>query len=144
MLKNTKNYRKFLTVLILAAAITASLTSCSAGAKVKRSGLPPYRPSGVIPGTDLTYEKLFIDDGGIVTITIVNPVAKGVSFTSKFSFYNSKGEYLTGFTIADFAQASRKQEYSFELDDYKAFRGASGMRVLGRSGRMGRDPDDGE
>jgi hypothetical protein len=139
-----KNYKRFLAVLILAAAITALVTSCPAGAETKGSGLPPYRTSGVIPGTDLTYEKLFIDDQGVVSITIVNPRGSGVSFTSNFSFYNSKGEYLTGFTVSDFAQANRKHEYSFELDDYKAFRRASGMKVLGRSGRMGKKPDDGE
>ncbi|MDR1509041.1 MAG: hypothetical protein LBS53_05340 [Synergistaceae bacterium] len=137
---NINNYRKFATVLILTAAFTVWAMSCPAGAKMKRSGLPPYRASGVIPGTDLTYEKLFIDDQGAVAITIVNPLGNGVSFTSNFSFYNSKGEYLTGFTVSDFAQAGRKQEYSFELDDYKAFRKASSMKVLGRSGRMGKNP----
>ncbi|MDR2780585.1 MAG: hypothetical protein LBB28_05620 [Synergistaceae bacterium] len=141
---NINNYGKFFTVLILATAISTSVMAYPVGAKTRGSGLPPYRASGVIPGTDLTYDKLFIDDQGVVTITIVNPIAKGVSFTSNFSFYNSKGEYLTGFTISDFAQASRRQEYSFELDDYKAFRKASSMKVLGRSGRMGKDPDDGE
>jgi hypothetical protein len=143
MFKQINNYKKFLTVLILAAAVTAWAALCPAGAETKRSGLPPYRASGVIPGTDLTYEKLFIDDQGAVTITIVNPRG-GVSFTSNFSFYNAKGEYLTGFTISDFAQANRKREYSFDLDDYQAFRGAAGMKVLGRSGRMGKNPDGGE
>ena len=138
-----KNHGKFLTVLILAAA-AALAASRPAEAKTTRSGIPPYRASGVIPGTDLTYEKLFIDDQGAVTITIVNPRNSGASFTSNFSFYNSKGEYLTGFTISDFARANWKQEYSLELDDYKAFRKASSMKVLGRSGRMGKDPDDGE
>jgi hypothetical protein len=131
-------------IAVLAVSILVLAMSCPAGAKTKGSGLPPYRANGVIPGTDLKYEKLFIDGEGIVTITIVNPLGNGVSFTSNFSFYNSKGEYLTGFTVSDFARASWKQEYSFELDDYKAFRRASSMKVLGRSGRMGKDPDDGE
>ncbi|MDR1137138.1 MAG: hypothetical protein LBK91_02335 [Synergistaceae bacterium] len=137
-----KKYEKFFSVLILTAAISALPLICPAESKTKKNSLPPYRASGVIPGTDLKYEKLFIDDQGGVTITINNPLANGVSFTSKFSFYNSRGEYLTGFTVSDFAQARRKQEYSFDIDDYKAFRKASNMKVLGRSGRMGKTPDD--
>jgi hypothetical protein len=139
MFGNIKNRKIILTVLILAAAVFAACPP--AGAKTIKSSLPPYRPSGVIPGTDLKYEKLFIDGEGMVTITIDNPRTSGVSFTSNFSFFNSRGEYLTGFTISDFAHANRKQEYSFEIDDYKAFRRASGMKVLGRSGRMGKSPD---
>jgi hypothetical protein len=68
----------------------------------------------------------------------------GVSFTSNFSFYGGKNEYLTGFTVQGFANAKGKARYALELDDYKAYRKAASMKVLGRSGRMGKDPDGGD
>ncbi|MDR3165834.1 MAG: hypothetical protein LBU13_09690 [Synergistaceae bacterium] len=111
--------------------------------KTKKSKLPPYRPSGVISGTDLKYEKLFIDDDGVVSITILNPKNTGVSFVSNFSFYNGKNEYLTGFTVEGFSRANGRATYTLELDNFAAYKKAAVMKVLGRSGRMGRTPDDG-
>jgi hypothetical protein len=111
--------------------------------KTKKPKLPPYRPSGVIPGTDLKYEKLFVSDNGAVSIIILNPKNIGVSFVSNFSFYNSKNEYLTGFVVEGFSRANGRETYILELDDLKAYKKAAAMKVLGRSGRMGRTPDYG-
>jgi hypothetical protein len=111
--------------------------------KTKKPKLPPYRPSGVIPGTDLKYEKLFIDGDGVVSVTILNSKNTGVSFVSNFSFYNGKNEYLTGFVVEGFSRANGRATYTLELDDFTAYKKAAVMRVLGRSGRMGRTPDDG-
>jgi hypothetical protein len=130
--------------MAIVAIVILTLVPYRAEAKTKKISLPPYRASGVIPGTDLTYEKLVINDKGEVKISIVNPGNYGVSFTSNFSFYSGKGEYLTGFIIKGFAAAKRKVAYSLELDDYKAYSKAVSMKVLGRSGRMGKDNDDGD
>jgi len=105
--------------------------------------LPPYKSSGVIPGTELLYEKLSINNKGKVKITVVNPTNNGVAFTANFGFYNNKGSYLTGFAIEGFAAANRKLDYSLTLENLKAYRKATMMKVLGRSGRMGKDPDIG-
>jgi hypothetical protein len=129
-------------ISIIMLAVLISAFSFSAEAKTKKSSIPPYRPSGVIPGTDLKYEKLFIADDGAVTIRITNPTTRGVSFTSNFSFYNGKGEYLTGFVISGFAHAGRTAAYSLALDDNKAYKKATLMKVLGRSGRTGKTPTD--
>jgi hypothetical protein len=130
-----------------AAALVILLAACvlcgASEAKAKKAKLPPYRPSGVIPGTDLKYEKMFIDDGGAVSVTIVNPQNTGVYFTSNFSFYNGKGEYLTGFVVKGFAAGNGRAVYALELDDVRAYRKATVMKTLGRSGRTGKIPDDG-
>ena len=125
---------------ILTAIMIFSAAS-SAEAKVTKQKLPPYRSSGTIPGTALLYEKLAINDKGEVKITIVNPTNNGVGFTANFGFYNNKDTYLTGFTLDGFAAAQRKIVYSLDLDNYIAYRNATMMKVLGRSGRMGRNPD---
>jgi hypothetical protein len=128
---------------VLAALILASFL-CGASAAAKKNFMPPYRQSGVIPGTNLKYEKLTVAGSGEVNVTIVNPGNYGVSFTSNFSFYNGKNEYLTGFTVQGFASANGKAHYALELGDYKAYRKAASMKVLGRSGRMGKSPGRGE
>jgi len=134
---------KFLLSALIALTLCAMLAH-SSEAKTKKPQMPPYRPSGIIPGTDLKYEKLVIDDAGAVSIYIVNERAAGVSFSSNFTFVNSNGEYLTGFTIKGFAQPNRKTRYQLGLDDHKKLKKASSMKVLGRSGRMGKTPKYGE
>jgi hypothetical protein len=133
--------RKFAKAAAIFAVTLTLLAASQSGVEAAKAKLPPYRASGVIPGTELEYEKLAISDRGDVVITIVNPTNKGVAFTSKFSFYSAKDKYLTGFAIEGFASANRKAVYSLELDDYRAYRRAATMKVLGRSGRMGKDPD---
>ena len=132
--------------IILAAAIFAATVFFFAAisGEAKASTPPPYRSSGVIPGTSLSYERLTIGDRGQVTITIVNPTNTGVTFNARFAFFDNKDTYLTGFTIDDFAAANGKNDYSLRLDNYRAYRNATTMRILGRSGRMGRDPGMGD
>ena len=131
----------FSPAVALAFAISFCFALGATEARAAKPKLPPYRPSGVIPGTELLYEKLVINDKGEVSVTIVNPTNKGVSFSSKFSFFNDKNEYLTGFAIEGFASANRKTAHSLGIDDLRAYRKATNMKVLGRSGRMGKDPD---
>jgi hypothetical protein len=121
------------------------LTVFAPDAHAAKAKLPPYRPGGSIPGTELKYEKLSVSDRGEVAITVVNPTDRGVAYTANFSFYGSKDEYLTGFALTGFARAGGKILHSFDLDDYKAYRKAVTMKVLGRSGRTGKNPapDDG-
>lgn len=130
-------------VVILALLLSAFVMCGLSEGKTKKPKLPPYRPSGVIPGTDLKYEKLFIGDDGAVSVTILNPKNTGVSFASNFSFYSGKNEYLTGFSVEGFSRANGRETYTLELDDLRAYKKAAVMKVLGRSGRMGRDPDYG-
>ena len=140
MQSNQRGIRMMFSAAILVAVMVFSVVF-SAEAKVTKQKLPPYRSSGVIPGTSLLYEKLAINDKGEVKIKVVNPTNNGVAFTANFGFYNNKETYLTGFTLDGFASAGRKIAYSFDLDDYRAYRSATMMKVLGRSGRMGKDPD---
>ena len=42
-----------------------------------------------------------------------------------------------------FSRANGRETYALELDDLKAYKKAATMKVLGRSGRMGRTPDYG-
>ena len=137
---NPRRRRTILCTVILAAVMVFS-GLFSAEAKTAKQKLPPYKSSGVIPGTSLLYEKLAINDKGEVKITVVNPTNSGVGFTANFGFYNNKDMYLTGFTLDGFAAAQRKTVYSLDLDDCMAYRKATMMKVLGRSGRMGRNPD---
>ncbi|MDR1916031.1 MAG: hypothetical protein LBQ58_05600, partial [Synergistaceae bacterium] len=83
------------------------------------------------------YDKLFIDDKGAVSITIINPENSGVNFTSSFTFYNSKGEYLTGFTIEGSSPRNSRKTYNLHLNNYKKMKTAFYMKVLGRSGGPG-------
>ena len=137
------NQRKGLSILgtALLAAVIFFFSTFSAESA---SRLPPYRSSGVIPGTSLLYEKLSISDRGEVKITIVNPTNNGVSFSANFGFYDNNDTYLTGFIVDGFAAANRKIVYSLTLDNYRAYRNATMMKVLGRAGRMGKDPDLGD
>ncbi|MDR0654231.1 MAG: hypothetical protein LBG12_13125 [Synergistaceae bacterium] len=133
-------------VIVLVLLLSAFILCGVSEGKTKKAKLPPYRPSGVIPGTDLKYERLFVGDDGTVSIIIVNPQNTGVSFVSNFSFYNSKNVYLTGFVVEGFSRANGRETYTLELDDLKAYKKAAAMKVLGRSGRMGRtiEKEDGE
>ena len=139
------SYEKKLRVATAVAAVLLTvfaLCGTSEG-ETKKARLPPYRPSGVIPGTDLRYEKLFVGSDGAVSVTILNPKNTGVYAVSNFSFYNAKNEYLTGFAVEGFLRANGRETYTLELDNLKAYKKAAAMKVLGRSGRMGRAPDDG-
>ena len=133
---------------IFAAAILAVLMIFSlvifAELSAASQRVPPYRPSGAIPGTVLLYERLSINDRGEVQITIVNPTNNGVAFTANFSFFDNSERYLTGFTVDGFAAANRKIPYSLDVGDRRAYQRATMMRVLGRGGRMGREPDTGD
>ena len=133
-------------VIVLVLLLSAFILCGVSEGKTKKAKLPPYRPSGVIPGTDLKYERLFVGNDGTVSIIIVNPQNTGVSFVSNFSFYNSKNVYLTGFVVEGFSRANGRETYTLELDDLKAYKKAAAMKVLGRSGRMGRtiEKEDGE
>lgn len=134
-------------ILWTAAVIAAFFIAAAAGeasAKGAKAKLPPYKPNGVIPGTELLYEKLAIGEDGMASIVIVNPTRHGVSFAANFSFYSDKDEYLTGFTVDGFADAGMRKFHSFELDNYKAYRRASTMKVLGRAGRARNAPDRGD
>jgi hypothetical protein len=141
-----KYFKKYAKICLAAAAavILCAAFSCTSEAKVKKPAMPPYRPSGIIPGTDLKYERLVVDDSGAVSIYIVNERSHGVYFSSNFTFMDSKGGYLTGFTVKGFAPAGRKVRYTMELDDHKKLKKASVMKVLGRSGRTGKTPEYGE
>jgi hypothetical protein len=131
---------------LCAALVCASvfLAVAAPEAHAEKPKLPPYRASGSIPGTELKYEKLSISSKGEVAITVVNPTDKGVAYMANFSFYGSKDEYLTGFAINGFARAGGKAAHAFALDDYKAYRKAVTMKVLGRSGRTGKKPEPGD
>jgi hypothetical protein len=76
-----------------------------------------------------------VADDGAVGIVIYNPTRDGVTYTANFSFYNSKGEYLTGFSVGGFASGGSRTGFSLQLPDYREFRRASLMKVLGRAGR---------
>ena len=136
--------RIFFRAAILAAVVIFSV-ALSAESKTTQPKFPPYKPSGAIPGTSLLYEKLAINDKGEVKITIVNPTNNGVAFNARFGFYNNKDTYLTGFIVDGFAAGNGKIAYSLRLDNSRAYRNAIMMKVLGRAGRMGKDPgiDDG-
>ncbi|MDR3280233.1 MAG: hypothetical protein LBT23_06960 [Synergistaceae bacterium] len=137
------NNRKIFAAAAIA-VIMCALMSSRAEAKTQKPAMPPYRPSGIIPGTDLKYERLVISDAGVVSIYIVNERSAGVSFSSNFSFFNNKGVYLTGFNIKDFAPPNGKIRFVLDLDEYKKLKKASSMKVLGRAGRMGKAPEYGE
>jgi hypothetical protein len=113
-------------------------------ARTKKPSLPPYRSSGVIHGTDLTYSKLRVSDDGTVAVTVSNKTRRGLRFTANFSYYGAGGSYLTGFTVQGYAEAGKSYAYSLELDDYRAYKKAAGMKVLGRAGEASRPADGGE
>ena len=143
MTSKPREGRKIFGAAILAALIIFS-AALSVEAGTAKQKLPPYRSSGVIPGTALLYERLAINDKGDVKITVVNPTNNGVAFTANFGFYNNKDRYLTGFTLDGFAAANRKIDYSLKLDNNRAYRNATMMKVLGRAGRMGKNPGIGD
>jgi hypothetical protein len=135
--------RRRAAVMTLTLLLSAFVLCGISEGKAKKAKLPPYRPSGVIPGTDLKYEKLFVGSDGVVSVTILNPKNTGISFVSNFSFYSAKNVYLTGFVVEGFSRANGRETYTLKLDNFKAYKKAAAMKVLGRSGRMGRAPDYG-
>jgi len=143
MITRRQERRIILRAAILAVVLIFS-AALSAESKTTQPKLPPYRASGVIPGTALLYEKLSVNDKGDVKITVVNPTNNGVAFSANFGFYNNKDIYLTGFMIDGFAAANRKIAYSLKLGNSRAYRNATMMKVLGRAGRMGKYPGDGD
>ena len=107
----------------------------TAASKPQKPTALPYKSSGVISGTSLTYENLFINNSGRITLTICNPDTSGVIFSANFGFYTSKGEYLTGFALKGFAGRIAKTDYSLQLAEHNKIKKASYMKVLGRAGR---------
>jgi hypothetical protein len=129
------HYTGFTGISALAAVLMGVflLLAFEAGAE-RNSKLPPYRRSGAIPGTSLTYENLFVGDDGGVSIVICNPESRTVGFSAKFTFYSAKGEYLTSFTIDGSARGNSRTKYELLMPDGKKMRRAAYMKVLGRSG----------
>lgn len=127
-----KNKIRVPMLLILFLLLLPAQVACAAKSD---TALPPYRTSGVIPGTSLSYEGLFIDKNGHVTITIQNEGQSGLSFSANFGFYTNKGDYVTGFTVSGFANRKSRTVYELDLPNYKNFKKASYMKVLGRAGR---------
>jgi hypothetical protein len=117
------------------------ITPSDAAAKGKSEtpAVPPYKIAGPIPGTALSYEKLFISENGNVSVSIRNPERSGVRFRAAFSFYSAKNELLTGFQIEGTAVAGAVAGYSLKLPNHKKMKNVSYMTVLGRSGRAGGD-----
>ena len=127
-----------LAALVLCAAVPGAATA--AKSKTARTpALPPYKMAGPIPGTALSYEKLFVAEDGSVSVMIRNPERDGVRFRATFSFYSAKGALLTGFMIEGTAGAGTLAGYSLKLPDHKKMKDASYMTVLGRSGRASGD-----
>jgi hypothetical protein len=125
-------------ILLLLAAFAACGDAASWAAN-KKPALPPFKPSGPIPGTSLVYEKMTVDDKGQVTLSVRNTERTGVRFRASFSFFSNKGEYLTGFDLEGVAPSSASVPYSLAMPDYKKYKRANYMKVLGRSGRAGGD-----
>ncbi|MDR1515834.1 MAG: hypothetical protein LBS45_09065 [Synergistaceae bacterium] len=117
--------------------------SSDAAAKKKNEArtpaVPPYKITGTIPGTALSYEKLLISEDGSVSVNVRNPERTGVRFRATFSFYSAKNELLTGFKIEGTAVAGAVTGYSLKLPNHKKMKDVSYMTVLGRSGRSGGD-----
>ncbi|MDR1471890.1 MAG: hypothetical protein LBS75_05140 [Synergistaceae bacterium] len=127
-----RSLKIFPALAMFAVGLFLSLTQTAGAAQ--SSTPPPYRRSGVIPGTSLTYEKLFIGDKGDVSIVICNPESRGVNFSARFTFYSAKGEYLTGFAVEGVSLGNSRTGYDLSLPDHKKMRRAAYMKVLGRSG----------
>jgi hypothetical protein len=131
----TGHYTKFtgISALVVALVGVFFLLAFEAGA-AQSSKPPPYRRSGAIPGTSLTYENLFVGDDGGVSIVICNPESRMVGFSAKFTFYSAKGEYLTSFTVDGSARGNSKTKHELLMPDGKKMRRAAYMKVLGRAG----------
>jgi hypothetical protein len=128
-------------VLMLAALLLAGASSAlsAAGKKKEAQAVPPYKTAGPIPGTALSYEKLFITEDGDVSVNVRNPQRSGVRFRAAFSFYSAKNDLLTGFMIEGTAVAGAVAGYSLKLPNHKKLKSVSYMTVLGRAGRSGGD-----
>ena len=124
-------------VLLAILALASPLTNPAEAAKKKKEAetKPTYATSGTIPGTQLTYENLAVNSHGVVTVTIHNPTSTGVSFSANFTFYDSKGQSVAGFSLSGFAGARNRNAHMLQMKDYKNFKKATILKVLGRSGR---------
>jgi hypothetical protein len=127
--------------LALAAIIIASASSAlfAASKKNEPQAIPPYKASGPIPGTSLSYERLFITEDGTVSVSVLNPERSGVRFRATFSFYSAKNDFLTGFIIEGTATAGAAAGYSLKLPNHNKLKDVAYMTVLGRSGRSSGD-----
>ncbi|MDR1021485.1 MAG: hypothetical protein LBL73_12050 [Synergistaceae bacterium] len=129
-------------IALVAFALCAVAPGAALAAKKKTAkapALPPYKAAGTIPGTALSYERLFVAEDGSVSVMIRNPERSGVRFRATFSFYSAKNVLLTGFQIEGTAAAVTLARYSLKLPDHKKMKDVSYMTVLGRSGRTGGD-----
>lgn len=99
-----------------------------------KSSKPNYQESGKISGTELEYSGLSINKNGIAVVTIDNPSSRPVTFSATFSFYNSKGGYLTSFTVSGHLRSKTRSTFVEEEVDYKSFAKCASMKVLGRAG----------
>lgn len=127
-------FRKIATIhalLVCAVMLLALSAACEAASK---NAEPEYEQNGTISGTPLLYQNLVVNKHGVAAVTIYNPTTTGVSFSANFSFYDSKGKYLAGFSVSGFASRSTRSTHIEEID-YKKIRKATSVKVLGRSGR---------
>jgi hypothetical protein len=132
--------RRTIIIAFAALLLCAAVPGRAPAAKSKTApALPPYKITGPIPGTALSYEKLFVAEDGSVSVMIRNPERDGVRFRATFSFYSAKGALLTGFMIEGTAAAGTLAGYSLKLPGHKKMKDASYMTVLGRSGRASGD-----
>jgi hypothetical protein len=137
---SSKTINKIIVLLLTASLLfMASPALYAAGKKKEAQAIPPYKIAGPIPGTALSYEKLFITEDGIVSLNVRNPQRSGVRFRATFSFYSAKNDLLTGFMIEGTATAGAATGYSLKLPNHKKLKNAAYMTVLGRSGRASGD-----
>jgi hypothetical protein len=126
--------RKTSSVGVLFLCIVLSLLSAAVCEAASKSPSPEYEPNGTVSGTPLLYQNLAVNQHGIAAVTIYNPTSTGISFSANFTFYDSKGQYLAGFSVSGFA-AHNARTACIEEIDYKKIRKAAYVKVLGRSGR---------
>lgn len=125
--------------LLAASTMSPSNTNQAEAAKKKKAeeAKPTYATSGLIPGTQLTYENLAVNKHGIASLTIHNPASTGVSFSANFTFYDSKGGAVAAFSLSGFATARTRNGHMVQMKNYndKTFKKTTSLKVLGRSGR---------
>lgn len=127
------NKKNLCTVLLMTAFFSCILTHACEAKSVKNSQ-PMYMRSGIIGGTTLTYENLDISKSGRVSVVVVNQSRNTLSFSSNFSFYDEKSNYISGFTIEGNIGSMSKNCYETDFPEYKMLKKASYMKVLGRGG----------
>ncbi|MDR3320895.1 MAG: hypothetical protein LBS93_00480 [Synergistaceae bacterium] len=135
-------HKKIILLLVVALIIVSSAGEVLAKKKKEpeKPSMPPYRTSGPIPGTSLSYEKLLIDNSGRTTLGVLNPEQSGVRFRATFSFYTAKNEFIAAFRLDGFAAASASTIYSLVIPEHKKIKNLTAyMTVLGRAGRLAGD-----